>query len=110
MYDFHKIRKGNMENYFHHDKFVKGNLQMILQIKRKQEKNKLLKNNTRYRGQNEKYFSENDIMGLKKNENNINKTEITLNSVHTIKAKSQESIILMRNNVNQGLKIEPIYF
>ncbi len=99
-----------MENYFHHDKFVKGNLHMILQIKRKQEKNKLLKNNTRYRGQNEKYFSENDNMGLKKNENNINKTAITLNSVHTIKAKSQESIIFMRNNVNQGLKIEPIYF
>lgn len=35
MYDFHKIRKGNLENYFHHDKFVRGDLRAVAQIKRK---------------------------------------------------------------------------
>lgn len=40
MYDFHKIRKGSIENYFHHDKFIKGDLNSIAQIKRKPEKKK----------------------------------------------------------------------
>ena len=62
MYDFHKIRKGNMENYFHHDKFVKGNLHLISQIKRKPEKKKALKNMTKYRSHYERYFSENEIL------------------------------------------------
>jgi hypothetical protein len=35
MYDFHKIRKGNFDNYFHHDKFIKNNLTEISKIKRK---------------------------------------------------------------------------
>jgi hypothetical protein len=54
MYDFHKIRKGNIENYFHHDKFVKGNLHLISQIKRKPEKKKALKNMTDYRSHNKR--------------------------------------------------------
>lgn len=49
-------------------------------------------------------------MSEKKYENHANKTEITLNSVHTIKPKSEESIILMRENMNGMSKVEPIYF
>jgi hypothetical protein len=97
MYDFHKIRKGNLENYFHHDKFVRGDLYSISQIKRKPEKKKVLKNITnKYRSSHERYYSESEIMVGKKNEAQGNKTEITLNSVHSIKPKSEESIILMR--------------
>lgn len=46
MYDFHKIKKGNLENYFYHDKFIQGDLHSISQIKRKPEKKKALKNIT----------------------------------------------------------------
>jgi hypothetical protein len=42
MYDFHKIRKGNIDNYFHHDKFIKGDLSSVAEIRRKPERKKAL--------------------------------------------------------------------
>lgn len=44
MYDFHKVKKGDFENYFYHDKFIQGDLQSISQIQRKPEKKKMMKN------------------------------------------------------------------
>ena len=110
MYDFHKIRKGNLENYFHHDKFVKGDLYAVSQIKRKPEKKKALKNITnKYQASEEKCFSESEITGGKKSQEKANRTEVTLNSVHTIKPKSEESIILLRENMHVS-KMDPIYY
>ena len=99
-----------MENYFHHDKFVKGDLYSISQIRRKPEKKKTMKHiSNDYCGQQQRY-SESDVLAERKNGSKINRTEVTLNSVHTIKPKSEYSIILMRENLNIGSKVEPIYY
>lgn len=50
----------------------------------------------KYFAEHERYYSESEVINSKRIEAQTNKTEITLNSVHTIKPKSEESIILMR--------------
>lgn len=72
MYDFHKIRKGNLENYFHHDKFVKNDLYSISQIKRKPEKKKVLRNISNK--SNDRYYSSESSILEEKPQQSANKT------------------------------------
>lgn len=109
MYDFHKIKKGNVDNYFYHEKFIKGDIFSISQIKRKPEKKKALKNITHTAKDNLGRYSQESQINAQEAVQNNNKTEATLNILNTIKGKSEKSII-MRENTKLHSKAEPVYY